>query len=377
MKKPTLTSPSIHFIVSSKAGGGQPLAYVQTIKHVWHDAGRSDEIAIHLTQNAQDAKAFAAAIIDESLAALARKGDESRATAKLADSRNTNSHKAKGQTPIVWVLGGDGTLGEVATALALHRADERPADFCPALGVVPVGSANDFARQLYQKAAHTPDAVLKSRVIERIIQGTLDVRFHQLDLIKFTCDDEQLSQAISLNIMGFGFDSQVLKRAYTLMQKTPLGVSACYNAATLWGISMLAPTTINVRFTDKTGEQTDYRDLNMLLFTICNSGFYGDGYAPFPSASISDGSLDLMWCTPLSRRAFIKLAQQYKLGTHLADPKVSTASGVTEVSIETSNGSRIPANSDGTLLNISKLHAKIMSDAVVLAVPQGIAVTLD
>src|SRR5690606_37381801 len=48
--------------------------------------------------------------------------------------------------------GGDGTLSEVATALAGRDAG---ADVLPALGLVPMGTANDFA-----SAAGLPDAAL-------------------------------------------------------------------------------------------------------------------------------------------------------------------------------------------------------------------------
>src|SRR5690554_6926506 len=52
----------------------------------------------------------------------------------------------------VIAAGGDGTLSEVATALAGEGED---ADALPALGLVPMGTANDFAL-----AAGVPDAPL-------------------------------------------------------------------------------------------------------------------------------------------------------------------------------------------------------------------------
>src|SRR5690606_9007210 len=65
-----------------------------------------------------------------------------RVTWEAGDAARFAIEAAEEGLPLVLAGGGDGTLNEVAGALA---ALQRDADALPALGVLPLGTANDFA----------------------------------------------------------------------------------------------------------------------------------------------------------------------------------------------------------------------------------------
>ena len=87
-------------------------------------------------------------------------------------------------------LGGDGTLSEVATALADR---DEPADGLPALGLVPLGTANDFAN-----AAQVPLEPLPA--LEMIASASSA----SIDLLKLIAEDGRTHWCANLASGGFG-----------------------------------------------------------------------------------------------------------------------------------------------------------------------------
>src|SRR5690606_27098348 len=98
---------------------------------------------------------------------------------------------AEGAGAIV-AAGGDGTLSEVATALA---GRDRPAAALPALGLVPMGTANDFAA-----AAGIPEVPLPA--LELVAAQPA----RPVDLLRLEADGEVHWAA---NLASGGFGTQV------------------------------------------------------------------------------------------------------------------------------------------------------------------------
>ena len=92
----------------------------------------------------------------------------------------------------VIAAGGDGTLSEVATTLA-HR--DASADALPSLGLVPMGTANDFAT-----AADIPDTPLAA------LQLIHNMAAAPLDLLRIDADDGPHWCA---NLASGGFGTEV------------------------------------------------------------------------------------------------------------------------------------------------------------------------
>ncbi len=190
--------------------------------------------------------------------------------------------------------GGDGTVNEVATALAFRNA---------AVAIVPSGSGNGLARDLRIPfdAAAALDVAFSGR--ERIIDaGEIDGR-------------------LFFNIAGIGLDARVAHRfAVDGLEKR--GFSR-YMAITLRELSSYVPDTLTVTTPDASTSGS------LLLVAIANGRQYGNGAMVAPHARLDDGRLDVVTVTsrPLMR-ACLELPLVF-MG------KIDRLRGVTMVTSET------------------------------------------
>ncbi len=165
--------------------------------------------------------------------------------------------------------GGDGTLSEVAATLA-HRDED--ADHLPALGLVPLGTANDFAN-----AAGIPLEPLPA--LEMIAEAPAV----PVDLIRLADDDGQLHWCANLASGGFG--TQVTVETDEGLKKMLGGL-----AYLITGISKLGkiePISARLHSTDFAWEG------NLIALGIGNGRQAGGGQALCPDALIDDGLLDI------------------------------------------------------------------------------------
>jgi len=170
--------------------------------------------------------------------------------------------------------GGDGTLSEVATALA-HR--DEPAEALPALGLLPLGTANDFA-----SAAGIP---LDPGAAFELIRGTDAVPF---DLLKLDAKGETHWAA---NLASGGFGTQVTTETHESLKKLLGGL-----AYVLTGLSKLGridPLQASVR-----GPGFDWSG-DFIALGIGNGRQAGGGQALCPEALVDDGLLDVTIVPPL------------------------------------------------------------------------------
>ena len=165
--------------------------------------------------------------------------------------------------------GGDGTLSEVAASLA-HR--DEPADRLPALGLVPLGTANDFAN-----AAGIPLEPLPA--LEMIAEAPA-VPF---DLIRLSDDEGQVHWCANLASGGFG--TQVTVETDEGLKKMLGGL-----AYLITGISRLGkidPISARLHGDDFSWEG------NLIALGIGNGRQAGGGQVLCPDALIDDGLLDI------------------------------------------------------------------------------------
>jgi lipid kinase YegS len=182
---------------------------------------------------------------------------------------------ADGADTIV-AAGGDGTLSEVATALA-HR--DEPADALPGLGLVPLGTANDFAN-----AAGLPLEPLPA--LELIAGSPITA----IDLLKLVADDGVIHWCANLASGGFG--TQVTVETDDGLKKMLGGL-----AYLITGISRLGriePIRARLRGPDFAWEG------DFIALGIGNGRQAGGGQALCPDARIDDGLLELTVVPELS-----------------------------------------------------------------------------
>ena len=182
---------------------------------------------------------------------------------------------------LVLAWGGDGTINEVASALAY---DEVP------LGIVPGGSGNGLALEL--------GVSLRP---ERAIADALQAVPRPMDM-------GEIDGRLFANIAGIGFDAHVASRFATATRRGFVG----YAGITARALTGYVPR--HYRITTG-GVQTDAR---AILVTIANSAQFGNNARIAPGARVDDGELDLVVLEERSRIATLcQLPRAFDCDRHL------------------------------------------------------------
>ena len=197
---------------------------------------------------------------------------------------------------LVLAWGGDGTINEVASALAFGEVP---------LGIIPAGSGNGLAREL---GVHPrPD---------RAIADALHAVPRPMDM-------GEIDGRLFANIAGIGFDAYVASRFATAPRRGFIG----YAGITAPALAGYVP--LHYRITSG-GIQTEAR---AMLVTLANSAQFGNGARIAPGARVDDGALDLVVVEERSRIA--TLCQLPRLFNGTADRiRGWTRRRIREVSIE-------------------------------------------
>jgi diacylglycerol kinase (ATP) len=167
---------------------------------------------------------------------------------------------------MVLAWGGDGTLNEVASALAFRDTP---------LGIVPAGSGNGLAREL--GVARRP---------EQAIADALRAKPRRIDV-------GDLDGRLFVNIAGIGFDAHVAS-IFDDPKNARRGL-ANYAGITLRALGTYAAAEYVI-----TTGQTRI-EARAILVTIANSAQFGNGVRIAPGAVVDDGKLDLVIVEESSR----------------------------------------------------------------------------
>ena len=209
----------------------------------------------------------------------------------------------------VIAAGGDGTVNEVLNGLAGYDVP---------LGIIPVGTANDFARQagIPRDADHAMDVILRRPPV-RI--DTLEMNGRRF---------------LNVSTGGVGAEATAETPADA---KESLGMLA-YAITGVRKLRELMPRRLTVH-----GPGFDY-DGEFLLFAVGNGRVTGGGTVITPRASVTDGLLDFCLVEGMPRAEFTRLALRIRNGEHLDHPAVHYAQ-LPEVTIE--GAEPISVNVDG------------------------------
>lgn len=199
----------------------------------------------------------------------------------------------------VIAAGGDGTLSEVAATLA-HR--DANAEALPSLGLVPLGTANDFAT-----AAGIPDGPLAA------LQLVREVVAAPLDLLRIDADDGIHWCA---NLASGGFGTEVTVETDEGLKKMLGGLA--YLITGIARLGRIDPLQARLRGPDFAWEG------NLIALGIGNGRQAGGGQALCPDALVDDGQLDLTIVPDLSGDVAATVGTLIKEGKHAALDRVAT-----------------------------------------------------
>lgn len=191
---------------------------------------------------------------------------------------------------MVIAMGGDGTVHETVNGLMQIPAEKRPI-----LGVVPVGSGNDFA--------HSIGVPMQS---DRALAHALNSEPSTVDVGLMT--DENGREEYFDNTVGIGFDAVVTIRSHKL--PVVRGFLMYLTAVIQTIILNHEPAKMQLEADDQKWEQTN------LMVTVCNGPREGGGFLVAPEAKNDDGILHYVMISKCSRPMMFRLIPEVMNGTH-------------------------------------------------------------
>lgn len=175
------------------------------------------------------------------------------------------------ENTVIYSVGGDGTLNEVINGMVNSKAS---------LGIIPIGSGNDF----YKSLIESNDSII---------------------------DLGKVNDKYFINIASIGLDAEIVLGANNLkgydFPNELIYITSLVN-------NYFKYDCINVKLDEVLKELT--------ILTICNGKYYGRGFKIAPNAKLNDGLFDVVEVDKISKLKIIKLLCKLSMSKHLTDKDV-------------------------------------------------------
>lgn len=193
---------------------------------------------------------------------------------------------------MVVAMGGDGTAHEVMNGLMQVPAEKRPI-----MGIVPIGSGNDFAYSVGINLK--PDRALAHALKAENVQA--------VDIGLMT--DEHGRKEYFDNTLGIGFDAVVTIRSH----KLPIVKGFLMYLTAVIQTILLNHNPAKVTVEADTGNW----EAELLMLTLCNGPREGGGFMLSPGSKNNDGKMESVAVTKVSRAMMFRLVPEFMSGTHV------------------------------------------------------------
>jgi diacylglycerol kinase (ATP) len=240
---------------------------------------------------------------------------------------------AKDGVDIVAAAGGDGTLSEVLNGLVNSVSK---------IGIIPMGTGNDFAR-------HLGIGTDRRRAVQTLLRG-----------IAKPIDIGRTQGRWFLNVAGCGFDAVVAERVNRGFRH--LRGTAAYIAAVVQTLRTFQAADMRITLDGETVE------LRAMLCSVANASYYGGGMHVAPDARLDDGLFDLCLLAEAGKMEFLSAFPRVFRGTHTTHPKV-TMRRARHVQIESEPP--MPVLVDGEIAGITPVEFVLVPGAIHVMTPQG------
>jgi YegS/Rv2252/BmrU family lipid kinase len=295
-----------------------------------------------------------------------------RDTLHAGDAERFARAAARRRADLIVAAGGDGTLNEVVNGIARSW-------YRPRVGVVPVGTANDFALGI-----GLPESAGDA------LQVALDGEPTQIDLAKVSVAGASARQATDRNVVVEGARAQdgppesvatarnpSRSRFFINVSTGGFGAQATENtdpdtkrklgalAYLISGIKQfVAYRPTRARFVTDAGL---LHDGDFLVFAVGNSRQTGGGQVLTPRADLSDGKLDVVLVPEISRMDFLALLPDLRAGTHLDSPDVKYVQTRT---LRIDAHEEISVNIDGEPMPAASFRYAVHSQPITIMLPK-------
>jgi diacylglycerol kinase (ATP) len=248
----------------------------------------------------------------------------------VADARAAARRVVRAGAQRLIAVGGDGVANIAVDAVAGSET---------ILGVVPLGTGNDFARAL------------------GLLDGGVDDQVGRALAAPEPVDALRTNHGWVATVATLGFSGDVTARANALTW--PRGQSR-YSVATLLQLPRLRTLPVSIEVDD-----VHVSDDSTLL-AIGNTPFFGGGLRICPGAKPDDGRLQVVSIGDVPRGTFLRVFPTVFSGRHVSRPEVTTATGTSAV-VDVVDGADIDVWADGERLGPLPLRVEAVRGAVLVA----------
>ena len=242
----------------------------------------------------------AGTVAEQVLVGLERRGlsAELKATTAPREAASLARRAAEAGSSTVIAAGGDGTVHEVANGLLGFgaTADERPV-----LGVLPIGTGNDFAKLLGPLEG-----------LERSLDVVGSGYTRSLDAARASWNDDD---HWFINAAGTGIDVEVVRQLVRGRGRGGAWLGS-YLQALLRALVRYRPVPLRIRLD---GEPLE-RDVTIIA--AGNGRCVGGSFWICPNAQPDDGRFDICIVGPVSYIGVVRALPMIMRGTHQKHPKV-------------------------------------------------------
>jgi diacylglycerol kinase (ATP) len=228
-------------------------------------------------------------------------------TSRPGEAIQLAAHAKEEGYDIVVAAGGDGTAHEVLNGLVHGSRDD---EVCGTLGLIPVGSGNDFAWMMGVapgvRQTRGPQGV--EAAIRKLFAGQTSV----IDVGR-VCDETRRCRYFG-NGVGIGFDGivNIESRKITWARGFVMYTLAVLRTVLLYFRAPRAALELD-------GERIEQR---LLMLSVANGRRYAGGFYVTPQAEADDGQFDLCIVNQLSRLQILRLIPKFMNGTQASDSHV-------------------------------------------------------
>ncbi len=233
---------------------------------------------------------------------------------------------------LVVAAGGDGTVNEIVNGILQSNSEKL-------LGVIPIGSGNDFAKMLNLKPFKIKVAI---ESIKRRRITTSDV-----GIIRFIDEFGNSGERFFINGVGVGFDAVVANESRKI--KHLRGI-LLYLLALLKSLKDYETPEMEVYIDGKKIKE------KIFLVAVGNGKSAGGGFLLTPDAKINDALLDVCLVSDLSILRVLQVLPAVLQGKHTQYPEVTMFKAK---EIEISSNSNLTMHADGEIIGTSLRWIKI------------------
>ncbi len=241
------------------------------------------------------------------------------------------AESSRGDYDRVVICGGDGSVNLAIREFDLERG---------VLGIIPLGSGDDFARVL-----SIPRNTRKA--CDVIVDGAIR-----------TVDVALANDQRYLGVAGLGFDSEVAEYANERVKL--LRGSAVYLYSIFRVLPRFEPHRVRI------SDGRSWREEQIMFAAIGNSRQYGGGIRITPAASIDDGQLDAVIVHRTSRFQLLKTLPRAYTGSHVKSSFVESSRG-TEYHFESEKTLQVYA--DGEKVTTTPVSFRIAEQKLRVVAP--------